>query len=150
MFTGDRSGDWLFRALFNTGFANQPTSVNRDDGLQLRDCLITAVVRCAPPANRPTTLEIETCRRWLLPDFAKPRVIVALGSIAFGQVKQVAPTLGWGSVKAKFAHGVETKLEPAPWLIASYHPSQQNTFTGRLREEMLDDIFRRARELLET
>ncbi len=149
IFTGDRSGDWLFRALFNTGFANQPTSVHRDDGLELTDCLITAIVRCAPPANRPTTVEIKTCQRWLLPDLSTaPRVVVALGGMAFGQLKHVAPTLGWGPVRRKFGHGVEVKLEPGPWLLASYHPSQQNTFTGRLTEEMLEAIFLRARSLL--
>ncbi|MGH8959493.1 MAG: uracil-DNA glycosylase [Acidimicrobiia bacterium] len=149
IFTGDRSGDWLFRALHHTGFANQPTSVDRHDGLQLQDCLITAVARCAPPDNRPTAVEIETCRRWLLPDFAaSPHVVVALGGIAFGQIKQLAPILGWGLTRQKFAHGAEAKLEPGPWLIASYHPSQQNTFTGRLTKEMLDGVFSRARELL--
>jgi uracil-DNA glycosylase family 4 len=149
IFTGDRSGDWLFRALFNAGFANQPTSVRRDDGLALTDCLITAIVRCAPPANRPTTVEVKTCQRWLLPDLsADPQVIVALGGLAFGQLKHVAPALGWGPIQQKFAHGAEVKLEPGPWLLASYHPSQQNTFTGRLTEEMLDGIFIRARELL--
>ena len=149
IFTGDRSGDWLFRALFNTGFANQPISVDRADGLKLSNCLITAIVRCAPPANRPTAVEIQTCQRWLLPDLSMdPKVVVALGGMAFGQVKHVAPTLGWGSVHQKFGHGVAVKLEPGPWLLASYHPSQQNTFTGRLTEAMLDGIFIRARELL--
>ena len=150
VFTGDRSGDWLFRALHNTGFANQPTSVDRDDGLQLTDCLITAVVRCAPPANRPTQVEIKTCQRWLLGDLAAdPQVIIALGGIAFGQMKQVAPTLGWGLTRQKFAHGAEAKLDPGPWLLASYHPSQQNTFTGRLTEKMLEGVFLRARTLLQ-
>jgi uracil-DNA glycosylase family 4 len=149
VFTGDRSGDWLFRALYNTGFANQPTSVSRNDGLKLWDCLITAVVRCAPPGNRPTNEEIGTCRRWLLPDFRHdPQVVVALGGVAFGQLKQVAPILGWGATSQKFGHGVEEKLDPGPWLLASYHPSQQNTFTGRLTEEMLEGIFSRAAGIL--
>ncbi|MGQ0849868.1 MAG: uracil-DNA glycosylase, partial [Actinomycetota bacterium] len=153
MFTGDRSGEWLFRALYRAGFANQPISTQRNDGLRLSDCLIAASVRCAPPGNRPTPAELENCSRWLLPDLARPdiKVVVGLGQIAFGQVLRLAPRVGWRvpSPRPRFAHGVEVELMSGPMVIASYHPSQQNTFTGRLTQAMLDDVFCRARSLID-
>jgi uracil-DNA glycosylase family 4 len=148
MFTGDRSGDFLYASLFRTGFANQPRAVGLGDGLMLRDCYITAVVRCAPPANRPTTEEIDRCSRWLAPDLMRPgiKAIVALGGVAFGRTIRMGPGLGWEVPHpVRFAHGVEIQLGAGPLLVASYHPSQQNTFTGRLTAEMLDDIFARVR-----
>ena len=153
MFTGDRSGEFLYASLFRTGFANQPQATQLGDGLRLRDCYITAVVRCAPPANRPTRQEIDTCTRWLLPDLGRPgiAVIVALGGVAFERVRRMAPTLGWVVPdQVRFAHGAEISFDPGPRLLASYHPSQQNTFTGRLTPEMLDRIWLRARELLDS
>jgi len=151
IFTGDRSGDWLFRSLFPTGFANQPTSEHRDDGLALTDCLITAAARCAPPANKPTPEELENCSRWLLPDLAVTRkVIVALGAVAWNQVLRLGGRLEWSipRPRPRFGHLHEVALAPGPVLLGSFHPSQQNTFTGKLTEEMLDSVFRRAREVL--
>ena len=154
MFTGDRSGDWLFRALHRAGFSNQSEATARDDGLTLTDAAITAAVRCAPPDNKPTTVERETCRAWLeqeLSLFTAVKLVVALGGIAFDQILRIGRDRGWQvpRPKPRFGHGVEVDLgEAAPRLIGSYHPSQQNTFTGRLTEQMLDDIFCRARALL--
>ncbi|GIU91983.1 MAG: hypothetical protein KatS3mg011_0889 [Acidimicrobiia bacterium] len=151
MFTGDRSGDWLFRALYRAGFANQPVSVARDDGLELRDCYVTAVVKCAPPGNRPTARELDTCRRWLdteLDLLTRVRVVVALGGVAFDRLLRLRR---WEvpSPRPRFGHGREVILPGGPTVLASYHPSQQNTFTGRLTEGMLDSIFERARRLLQ-
>jgi uracil-DNA glycosylase len=159
IFTGDRSGDWLFRSLHATGFANQPTSVALDDGLVLRGMWITAPVRCAPPANKPTTLERDTCRPFLEREVAAltgVRVIVALGAFAY----QSAATLVGLRPRPRFGHGVEVDLGGAhpvgvragagpaiERIVCSYHVSQQNTFTGRLTEAMLDEVFRRARQL---
>lgn len=151
MFTGDRSGDFLFASLHRAGFANQPTSTHVGDGLELTGLRITASVRCAPPQNRPTPEEVANCSRWLLPDLANPavRVIVALGGLAFARVLKHAPGLGWEVPRPKpgFGHGAEVRLGAGPTVLGSYHPSQQNTFTGRLTPEMLDGIFLRAREL---
>jgi uracil-DNA glycosylase family 4 len=152
MFTGDRSGDWLFRALHRAGFANQAEATDTDDGLTLTDLLITAVVRCAPPGNKPTPAERDRCARWLdaelelLPDV---RVVVTLGSFAY---KQTLRRLGARGVEVprprpKFGHGVEVDLGTGLDLVASYHPSQQNTFTGTLTEEAFDAVWTRAREL---
>ncbi len=152
MFTGDRSGDWLYRALHRAGFADRPTSVTRDDGLALSDCWITAVARCAPPQNRPTAAEVTECRPFLVRELEilDPRVLVALGGVAFGGVLRAWNDLGreLPRPRPRFGHGVEVELGSAT-LLASYHPSQQNTFTGRLTEPMFDGVFRRARSLLD-
>jgi uracil-DNA glycosylase len=152
-FTGDRSGEWLYRALYRTGFANQPTSVDRYDGLRLKDCYITAVIHCAPPDNKPLPEEITNCRRYLLREIdllRQVRVVVALGGIAFNEALKVfeKEVTGKKGRRPKFGHGVEYDLGGSITLIGSYHPSQQNTFTGRLTEQMLDDVFFRARLLI--
>ncbi len=147
IFTGDRSGDWLFRALHRAGFANQPTSVSRDDGLEVHDAYIAAAVRCAPPANRPLPDETARCAPYLdreLAVLASLRVVVALGEFA---QRRVWASLGVGR-RPKFAHGAEASLAGGRTLIASYHPSQRNTFTGLLTEAMFDAVFARARALL--
>ena len=151
MFTGDRSGEWLYRALHKAGFANQPTSTDAGDGLQLIDCAITAVAHCAPPDNRPTVDEIANCQPWLVAtvDLLPAKVFLALGQIAWQGVVREARRREWLAGRAaKFQHGAEQELAGGRWLLASYHPSQQNTFTGRLTEPMFDQVFRRARELL--
>jgi uracil-DNA glycosylase family 4 len=153
MFTGDRSGNWLYRALHKAGFANQPTSVSREDGLQLRNCYITATCRCAPPLNKLLPKEIENCRPFLLQELQllrRVRVIVGLGKIGFDAAFSSIRRLGWTSErkKPKFAHGAEIAVNDRLTLLGSFHPSQQNTFTGRLTEPMLDSIFRRAHTLL--
>lgn len=168
MFTGDRSGDWLYRALHETGFASQAASTRRDDGLQLSDALVTAGCRCAPPANKPTPAERDACRPFLdeeldlLSTVGQPRVIVALGGFAWDQMLRILRDRGLDvpAPKPRFGHGVEVELadgRPATGsegggrcvtLLASYHPSQQNTFTGRLTRPMLRDVFARAAVLL--
>ena len=148
MFTGDRSGDWLFASLFRTGFANQPQSVDRHDGLRLTGAYVVAPVRCAPPANRPTPDERERCAPFLhreLALLADTRVLVALGGFAY---QAVAGDLGVRP-RPKFGHGLEVSLADGRWLLCSYHPSQQNTFTGTLTEAMLDAVLARARVLAE-
>jgi uracil-DNA glycosylase family 4 len=163
MFTGDRSGQWLYRALHRAGFANQADCDSADDGLTLNDCAITAVCHCAPPDNKPLPDEIAACRLWLdaTIDAVPATVFVALGGIAWRAVVDVARQRGWyaGSLP-KFGHGARVELaqvEPGQiksphgqkrWLLGSYHPSQQNTFTGRLTEPMLDAVFKTARDLL--
>lgn len=152
MFTGDRSGDWLYRALHKAGFANQPTSTDRDDGLELKDVLVTAAVRCAPPANKPTPQERDQCAPWLheeLDLLASVRVMVVLGSFGYVQVLRVLADRGLSVPRpqVRFGHGVEVPIDDGPILLCSYHPSQQNTFTGRLTEEMFDAIWSRARVL---
>jgi uracil-DNA glycosylase family 4 len=151
MFTGDRSGDWLFRALFKAGFANQAEATSREDGLVLSDCAITAVCHCAPPDNKPTRDEVDACRPWLDQTCAllPVRVFVALGQIGWKAAVGYAVQKNWHSGRLpKFAHGAKVALSEDRWLLGSYHPSQQNTFTGRLTEPMLDSVFDAARELL--
>jgi uracil-DNA glycosylase family 4 len=146
IFTGDRSGDWLFRALHATGFANQPTSTHRDDGLRLSGAYITAVNRCAPPGNKPTPEERDNCLPYLEREIAllrDVRVIVALGSYALDGMARALRL----RPRPRFAHGADTALPDGRTVLCSFHPSQQNTFTGRLTAEMLEAVFRRAREL---
>jgi uracil-DNA glycosylase family 4 len=154
IFTGDRSGDFLFAALFRAGFANQPESIAMDDGLALSDCWVTAAVRCAPPQNKPTPAERDTCgAHWLVPELellGHKRVIVCLGGFAWDAALRVLevprpwPRFGHG---AEF--GIPDGIAAGVTLLGSYHVSQQNTFTGRLTEPMLDAVFTRARELAE-
>jgi uracil-DNA glycosylase family 4 len=154
MFTGDRSGEFLYRALWENGFANQPESVSRQDGLRLIDAYITAPVRCAPPDNKPALDEILNCRRYLVRELAilrRVKVVVALGGIGLNAYLSVLKDCGQIASRAafRFAHGA--RYQPCangPVLLASYHPSQQNTSTGRLTREMLGAVFTRAKELL--
>lgn len=151
VFTGDRSGDWLFRALHKAGFANQPTSLHRDDGLVLTDCAITAVCHCAPPDNKPALDEIENCRDWLVQtiDQLPVRILLALGHVAWQSVVREARRRVWLVGKTpKFAHAARAPLADGRWLLGSFHPSQQNTFTGKLTEPMFDRVFELARVLL--
>ena len=151
MFTGDRSGDWLYAALHRAGYASQAEATGREDGLRLRDAYVTAVVRCAPPANRPAPAERDNCLPYLqreLALLAGCRTIVALGSFGWDGSLLALRALGETVPKPKprFGHGAEADV--GGWkLLGCYHPSQQNTFTGRLTEPMLDDVFSRAREL---
>jgi uracil-DNA glycosylase family 4 len=144
VFTGDRSGDWLFGALHRAGFANQPHSTSRDDGLELRGAYIAAVVRCAPPDNKPTTEERDTCLPYLAREMAllpRVRVIVCLGAFAYENVAQLVGL----KPRPRFAHGLETSLADGRTVLCSFHPSQQNTFTGRLTPQMFEAVFSRAR-----
>jgi len=146
IFTGDRSGDWLFGAMWRAGFANQPTSVSVSDGLELSGAYVLAAVRCAPPANKPTVEERDTCAPYMrreLDLLEEVRVLVVLGSFAY---ETTARMLGLRP-RPRFGHGVEAEVSDGRVLLCSYHPSQQNTFTGKLTEEMLDEVFTRAREL---
>jgi uracil-DNA glycosylase family 4 len=166
MFTGDRSGDFLFRALYEAGFANQPTSQRVGDGLELRRALITATAHCAPPGNKPTPEEVAHCAPFLDETFAlarNARVVVCLGKIAFDAVLRYYQRRGWIGRMApyKFGHGVEHAFPGVlpragaipgagvPTILGSYHPSQQNTFTGKLTPKMLRDVFERARAIVE-
>jgi len=146
VFTGDRSGDWVFRALHRAGYANQPASVHRDDGLVLSGAYVAAAVRCAPPVNKPTPEERDRCLPYLAREWAlltEMRVVVVLGLFAY----QVVAGLVGLRPRPRFGHGVEATLPDGRTLICSYHPSQQNTFTGVLTEDMFDAVFTRAREL---
>ena len=152
MFTGDRSGDFLFRALHEAGFANQPDSTHSGDGLELIDLAITAIAHCAPPANKPTPAEIESCFPFLentIDAMPQLRGIVALGRIAFDGCLRLYRSRGWlpKGPKPAFSHGALYHFPLAPFLLASFHPSQQNTFTGKLTPAMMRAIFTKAREL---
>jgi uracil-DNA glycosylase family 4 len=154
MFTGDRSGDVLYSVLHKTGFASQPGSISRDDGLVLHDLFITASARCAPPGNKPTPEEIRNCRPFFereLDLLANLKVVVALGKVAFDNYLDVLKSRGIIRSRAPFVFGHNREFRTAPGqpvLISSYHPSQQNTSTGKLTEAMLAAVFRRARKLL--
>jgi uracil-DNA glycosylase family 4 len=147
VFTGDRSGEWLYRALHRAGFANQPTSLSRGDGLTLRDCWVTVTVRCAPPDNKPTPAERDACMPFLVDELRllrRARVLVCLGAFAWDSLLRA---LDAPSPRPKFAHAAEASVSGYT-LLGSYHPSQQNTFTGKLTEPMLDAVFARARALV--
>ncbi len=151
VFTGDRSGDWLYASLYRNGLANQPTSVHADDGLALRNAYVSAVVRCAPPANKPTPTERDTCVPWFERELAllrDVRVIVALGAFAFEALWRVLRASGADlpRPRPKFTHGLEVVTRRAV-VLGCFHPSQQNTFTGKLTEPMIDGVFARARDL---
>lgn len=154
IFTGDRSGDWLYEALHAYGFANQPESTHLNDGLRLRNCYVAAAVRCVPPANKPSKEEFESCRPYLQEELRLLRritVVIALGKIAFEEYLRACQGMEYGRVapRPKFFHGADYEL---PWgvkLLGSYHPSQQNTFTGTLTRPMFHGVFQRARQLLE-
>jgi uracil-DNA glycosylase family 4 len=153
VFTGDRSGDWLYRALHNFGFANQPTSVHRDDGLRLIDCYVTAAIHCAPPGNKPLPSEFANCRPYLLDELQhlkRVQVVIALGMIAFKTYFSARKQLGLKNPAPlpPFGHGLVARLPDAMTVITSYHPSQQNTQTGKLTEKMFDDVFSKARQVL--
>jgi uracil-DNA glycosylase family 4 len=147
-FTGDASGGFLYPALFRAGFANQPHSSARDDGLTLHDMYITASGRCAPPGNKPTPAELDNCQPFLETEIRilQPKVIVVLGRIAFERLVRIysARSAGW-----KFAHGAAYQLSDGAWLLCSYHPSQQNTLTGKLTVDMFAEIWKKAKTLLE-
>ncbi len=152
VFTGDRSGEWLYRALHAAGFANQPSSVARGDGLRLRDCWVTLGVRCAPPENKPTPDERDRCRPFLVEElrsFERARVIVALGAFAWDAALRAVAELDDKKLGARprFGHGACAEVGRFT-MLGSYHPSQQNTFTGKLTAPMLEAVFVRARERL--
>ncbi len=146
-FTGDASGGFLYPALYRAGFANQPTATHRGDGLALTDLYLTASGRCAPPANKPTPAELDNCQPFLERELEilKPQVIVCLGSIAFARVMRIYSIRNpaW-----KFGHGALYQMENGPYVLCSYHPSQQNTQTGRLTPAMFDEVWTKARSLL--
>ena len=152
IFTGDRSGDFLFASLHRVGLANQPESIRRGDGLELHGAYIVAAVRCAPPANKPTPAERDACRPWMARELAllRPglRVVVVLGGFAWAALWPVLREIGYDvpSRRAAFGHLAEVALADGLLVLGSYHPSQQNTFTGKLTEEMLDAVFTRAVE----
>ncbi|SEH11474.1 uracil-DNA glycosylase [Thermoleophilum album] len=152
IFTGDRSGDFLFAALHRAGLANQPTSLAPGDGLELRDCFVTAAVRCAPPHNKPTPAERDACLEWLVAELGqleRVRVIVALGAFAWDAALRADARVSGRPARPRprFAHAAETQLPSGRVLLGCYHPSQQNVFTGRLTEAMIDAVLARARRL---
>ena len=145
VFTGDRSADWLYASMHRTGFANQATSLHRDDGLRLEGAFVAAAVRCAPPANRPLPGERDNCLPYAARELEliRPAVIVCLGAFAWDAACRLLSL----RPKPRFGHGAEHQVPDGPVVIGTYHPSQQNTFTGKLTEAMMDAIFARAREL---
>lgn len=151
VFTGDRSGDFLFASMFRAGLANQPQSVSRKDGLELHNAWVTAAVRCAPPANKPTPTERDRCMDWLVAEFAllqNVQVVVCLGAFAWDAALRLTSAIGAPPIrpKPKFGHGAVAEAEP--WtMLGCFHPSQQNTFTGKLTEPMIDEVFARAQVL---
>jgi uracil-DNA glycosylase family 4 len=152
IFTGDRSGDWLFGSLHRTGFANQATSVSADDGLTLDGAWITAAVRCAPPANRPTPAERDNCLPWTVAELGQLtdlRVAVCLGAFAWDAALRLRAAIGHPAPRPRPRFGHQALFDDGTWLklLGSFHPSQQNTFTGKLTEPMLDAVFARARGL---
>jgi len=155
MFTGDRSGEWLFQTLYQFGFANQPVSSRREDGLRLKDCYITATIHCAPPKNKPLPQEIENCRDYFLRELdllKKVQIIVPLGQIAFIQTIKSLRRRGYNIPSLSFGHGRRYPLSkdssPSLTLVTSYHPSQQNTQTGRLTREMFQSVFNEVLNIL--
>ena len=153
VFTGDRSGDWLYAALHAAGFASQPTATHRGDGLVLHDAYVTAAARCAPPDNKPLPEEFEACRPFLLRELAllaELRVVVALGGLALQNFLRAWAAAGHAlpTPRPRFAHAAESPLAGGRTLLCSYHPSQQNTFTGRLTRPMLEGVFARAAALI--
>jgi uracil-DNA glycosylase family 4 len=157
MFTGDRSGEWLFNALYQFGFANRPNSVRRDDNFKLDDCYITATIRCAPPKNKPLPEEIENCRPYFLAELdllRKVKIIIPLGQIAFTQTLRSLRLKGYEVPSLSFGHGKSYAIPPRDRLqtislITTYHPSQQNTQTGKLTISMFHRIFKMAKKKLE-
>ncbi|MEA2276207.1 MAG: uracil-DNA glycosylase [Solirubrobacteraceae bacterium] len=152
VFTGDRSGDWLFASMHRTGFASQPTSVQRDDGLALRDAWISAAVRCAPPANKPTPAERDACLPWTVAELGhlpELRVVVCLGAFAWDAALRLRVAAGHPAPRPRPRFGHEALFDDGEWLalLGCFHPSQQNTFTGRLTEPMIDALFERARAI---
>ncbi len=145
-FTGDASGNFLYPALYRAGFANQPGSTNREDGLTLQDVFITASGRCAPPGNKPTNDELDRCQPFLEREIEmlNPHVIVCLGHVAFARIQRI---YGIHNPVFKFGHGVSYHLDDGVWVLCSYHPSQQNTLTGKLTVKMFDEIWKKAKEL---
>lgn len=153
MFTGDRSGDWLYRAMHRAGFANQPHSDSRRDGLELVDSAITNICRCAPPDNKPDKQELANCQPFFSEtlELCDPIVVLALGSLAWKATIPEIVQRDWldrPTTSPKFSHGAAVKLNDGRWLLGSYHPSQQNTFTGRLTEPMLDAVFQTAKKMI--
>jgi uracil-DNA glycosylase len=152
MFTGDRSGDWLYRALAESGFANRPESIGRDDGLVLTNAWVTSPVRCAPPANKPATIERDNCVEWFDAELRlldKARVFICLGQYGYHSLwRHLAGTgRSMPRPRPKFGHGIEVAVDDRTTLLLSFHPSQQNTFTGKLTREMFAGVFERARAL---
>ncbi|HEX9889992.1 MAG TPA: uracil-DNA glycosylase [Nitriliruptorales bacterium] len=147
MFTGDRSGDWLYAALHRAGFANQPGATDVRDGLELTGAYVTSPVKCAPPGNKPTTDERDNCSDYFTREveLIAPKVVIALGGFGWAAALRF---WGWQGTKPNFGHGAEYAIPDGPVLLGSYHVSQQNTFTGRLTEEMLDAVFTRAKAIL--
>ena len=155
MFSGDRSGDWLYGAMYRAGLANQPLSTGRDDGLALEHAYVTNIVRCAPPGNKPTRDEFEACRPYLVRELTlmrRLRVVLCLGGLAWNAALAALGQAGLdvGRPRPRFGHGAEAALQDGPTLVGCYHPSQLNTYTGRLTEPMIDVLLSRVGELLET